>query len=1097
MARRFKRDNFLFPYNLETQRPDVAARPVDAFERADEGTVIQAPQRPFEVNRPDQDNRLLSLARTLGNVQTTVDNVGKRQMEDFTERAQGAGAAYAAEQELRGNRESFQQTIARVRKDEGDEAAQELLRMNPHVSRSFDQTRARTASLQFNAQLQAQFAANPVVDTETGTRLHDVDVSDPRYQRFLNRFTQDFNERNGVSTMDPLAAAAMIPAQQDTTQRITIAQQELRGQRKVRAFSDSTAEFIQTAVYDLHSNVEFINGEDVTAIQDTAAAISAQIDEAHALGLGGGDLDQLYKTTIAQIVQAAETTGNADLLAVAELIETGPEDNRTLLMNTAAGAELAPMLARAADRIVDKDFQTWQRENTIEDREREESRLSSLNNVAMAASLAAVSGNSLEARALLEQAVQDGRAEASEYGYLPEFNATVAQVLQDGMDNTNASYQDHQAMGLLQASIENGDIGGSQAKQEIASLYQSGRLGNNAQAAANLVRLNSLVNAETDQNLAAFSNEVRQASGEVGQAIEQRLGLTRDENNQLTSIKDTLTQNGYNDDQIRGLQDMSQAELNSVIQANAAKAQAGLEVPFSPNLIAAMNMVVNGDLDLFNMPDNPDPADVIRQVSEFENQLWMANEEFKQQNGREMSPQERSQFVRDSKERFLSGQAATLPSSNPASSVGRNSNNAQFAEQAFGVTLSGLSDSSSNPRTTQVMNMQQLTSALRYFIETDEWHPEMVDLARANGMSPMALYQAQAGLNGVEIDQRTSISLGMPIQVPQGGPNEGSNIYANRSSYAPDISANYAPGEYTVFTRNLIDDSPPGTYDFTLIQGSNQKVNVPAPANGRIKAAGWINGYGNTVTVEDVSTGYQYFFAHLDAPAYWQPGDLVPRGAALARQGTTGNSTGPHLHLEIKGRDGQRITNRSLTRPLVDQYLADVQSGYFLPSAARQQPSSTGTGGTGGPNGNFRSTSSDANTRARASLFVQYAERLGVQPDELAAVAFQESSLDPTKKGGDYDDYEGLFQFGRSERATYGINRWSSSADQFQALERFLRDRGYRPEMGIGRLYATILGGNPGAFDVPDSNTTTARNSVSRFQAGGSANTEARRILGW
>lgn len=56
----------------------------------------------------------------------------------------------------------------------------------------------------------------------------------------------------------------------------------------------------------------------------------------------------------------------------------------------------------------------------------------------------------------------------------------------------------------------------------------------------------------------------------------------------------------------------------------------------------------------------------------------------------------------------------------------------------------------------------------------------------------------------------------------------------------------------------------------------------------------------------------------------------------------------------------------------------------------------------------------------------------------------------------------GLIQFGPPERAQYGANENQTFKEQLGAVERYLKDRGYKPGMGINDLYSTILAGRPG-----------------------------------
>ncbi len=66
---------------------------------------------------------------------------------------------------------------------------------------------------------------------------------------------------------------------------------------------------------------------------------------------------------------------------------------------------------------------------------------------------------------------------------------------------------------------------------------------------------------------------------------------------------------------------------------------------------------------------------------------------------------------------------------------------------------------------------------------------------------------------------------------------------------------------------------------------------------GRVVQAGEMGGYGLAVIVEAVSGQEQNLYGHLSAIAV-KPGDQVAQGAVLGLVGSTGNSTGPHLHFE-------------------------------------------------------------------------------------------------------------------------------------------------------------------------------------------------------
>ena len=79
---------------------------------------------------------------------------------------------------------------------------------------------------------------------------------------------------------------------------------------------------------------------------------------------------------------------------------------------------------------------------------------------------------------------------------------------------------------------------------------------------------------------------------------------------------------------------------------------------------------------------------------------------------------------------------------------------------------------------------------------------------------------------------------------------------------------------------------------------------VRATAVGKVVSAGWSGGYGNMVEVahgNDLSTRY----GHLSMINVVE-GQNVSPGTILGRVGSTGRSTGPHLHYEVRV-DGEAV----------------------------------------------------------------------------------------------------------------------------------------------------------------------------------------------
>jgi len=88
------------------------------------------------------------------------------------------------------------------------------------------------------------------------------------------------------------------------------------------------------------------------------------------------------------------------------------------------------------------------------------------------------------------------------------------------------------------------------------------------------------------------------------------------------------------------------------------------------------------------------------------------------------------------------------------------------------------------------------------------------------------------------------------------------------------------------------------------ISGVSNKT-IKAADNGKVTLAGWNGNYGNCVII-DHGNGYQTVYGHLSSISV-SVGDTVEKGEKIGVMGSTGDSTGTHLHFEIK--QNGKITN--------------------------------------------------------------------------------------------------------------------------------------------------------------------------------------------
>jgi len=76
---------------------------------------------------------------------------------------------------------------------------------------------------------------------------------------------------------------------------------------------------------------------------------------------------------------------------------------------------------------------------------------------------------------------------------------------------------------------------------------------------------------------------------------------------------------------------------------------------------------------------------------------------------------------------------------------------------------------------------------------------------------------------------------------------------------------------------------------------------IKAAASGTVTFAGSYGSYGNAIKIKQVD-GTTALYAHLSGYNV-KAGQTVSAGTKIGKLGNTGNSTGPHLHFEVRGRD--------------------------------------------------------------------------------------------------------------------------------------------------------------------------------------------------
>ena len=97
-----------------------------------------------------------------------------------------------------------------------------------------------------------------------------------------------------------------------------------------------------------------------------------------------------------------------------------------------------------------------------------------------------------------------------------------------------------------------------------------------------------------------------------------------------------------------------------------------------------------------------------------------------------------------------------------------------------------------------------------------------------------------------------------------------------------------------------------------IVSGNHKGIDIGAPngtpivaaADGTVTYAGWMGGYGNLVIISH-GNGIQTYYGHC-SKIYASVGTTVKAGDKIAAVGTTGNSTGNHLHFGIR-KNGTQV----------------------------------------------------------------------------------------------------------------------------------------------------------------------------------------------
>lgn len=165
--------------------------------------------------------------------------------------------------------------------------------------------------------------------------------------------------------------------------------------------------------------------------------------------------------------------------------------------------------------------------------------------------------------------------------------------------------------------------------------------------------------------------------------------------------------------------------------------------------------------------------------------------------------------------------------------------------------------------------------------------------------------QVRAMLGGNIVPPRPSNDGPLAVSYPVTARAPGE---LGRYELGPSVPRHWPLDERGVVTRGQVGpgggDQHPGL-DVAVPMGTP----IRAAGGGTVAEAGDDPEYGHFILINHPD-GYQTMYGHASRLLV-SPGELVPAGAVIALSGSTGRSTAPHLHFEIR-RDGRVIDPRSI-----------------------------------------------------------------------------------------------------------------------------------------------------------------------------------------
>lgn len=155
----------------------------------------------------------------------------------------------------------------------------------------------------------------------------------------------------------------------------------------------------------------------------------------------------------------------------------------------------------------------------------------------------------------------------------------------------------------------------------------------------------------------------------------------------------------------------------------------------------------------------------------------------------------------------------------------------------------------------------------------------------------MGLGPIQVGAVSVSSGSNTGFAYYNLTARPGGLPGNGNSSLLFPLSIAAEITSPFGWRTHPV--------TGSGRFHTGTDLGAPMGTPVLAAYAGQVAIADWLGGYGLTVVLNHSKQSQETLYGHL-SELFVKPGEFVKQGDTIGRVGSTGMSTGPHLHLEIR-----------------------------------------------------------------------------------------------------------------------------------------------------------------------------------------------------